>query len=234
MIEFGASVVISGSRPETSSAAVQRLRAAYPEVKDDQLLAVSCNLLETDGLEEELQDLFKVASEDGSKRIDHIVFTAGDVLDVAGGITGTTAEVIHAILAVRVYAPALIAKTIATTGYVNKSYETSFTMTSGTAHLQPRKTWGMISMASGAIQGLAAGLAVDLAPVRVNVVNPGIFDTELLQHAPSELMEMFKEDSVTKRFGRPEEIAEAYLYFMKDYSADGTSLISDNGKVIAP
>src|ERR1700753_3429099 len=136
-------------------------------------------------------------------------------------------------MAVRVFAPALIAKVISTSNYVNKSAASSFTITSGTAHVRPRKTWSIIAMISGALQGLASGLAVDLAPIRVNVVNPGAVQTELFSALPAQALDGFRETSLTKRIGLPEEIAEAYLYFMKDSSADGTALTSDNGRIVS-
>lgn len=195
-------------------------------------LSQQCDLSRTDDLEERLRDLLKAVSEDGSRKIDHIAYTAGNKLDIAGGLPGTDLKVINSLMAVRVFAPILIAKVIAATDYVNKSAAASFTFTSGTAHIRPRVNYAMVAMLSGALQGLASGLAFDLAPVRVNVVNPGAIQTELWNSMPAGLIEKAKENSLTKKIAQPEDIAEAYLYFMKDPSVDGTAVTSDNGRVL--
>lgn len=233
LLEHGAQVTISGSKPEKLDNAVKRLHSSYPDLQDDQISTSVCDLTGSDGLEARIRETLYAASKGAEQKIDHIVFTAGDRVDVAGGITGTNIHVINSLMGVRVFAPALIAKVIATTDYVNKSAMTSFTFTSGTAHLQPRPTWPMVAMLSGALQGLARGLAIELAPVRVNVVNPGFVETELARGRPAEFLQKVKESSLTKKLGKPEDIAEAYLYFMKDASADGAAIVSDGGKTLS-
>lgn len=233
LLEHGAKIVISGSSTQSVQKAVERLQKAYPDVKSDRIVTAVCDLVQTDTLEDRLRELLKEIVSKDEQKIDHVVFTAGNRFDVAGGITGTDIPLVNSIMAVRVYAPILIARVIATTDYVIKSASTSFTFTSGTAHTRPRKTWPVIAMMSGALQGLATGLAVDLAPIRVNIVNPGLFQTELASKWVPEALEGARQETLTKRLGQPEDIAEAYLYFMKDSSVDGTSLTSDNGKVVA-
>lgn len=232
LLEHGAKIVISGSNTESLQRAVGRLQKTYPDVKSDRIVTAACDLVQTDTLEARLRELLQEVASKDPQKIDHVVFTAGNQFDAAGGITGTDIPLVHDIMAVRVYAPILIAKVIATTDYINKSASTSFTFTSGTAHARPPKAWPIISMMSGALQGLATGLAVDLAPIRVNVVNPGLFKTELASKWVPEALEAARNVTLTKRLGQPEDIAEAYLYFMKDVSADGIALTSDNGKLL--
>ena len=49
----------------------------------------------------------------------------------------------------------------------------------GTALLHPLPTWSVIVGTIGSVDALARGLAVDLAPIRVNTVCPGYVDTEV-------------------------------------------------------
>lgn len=233
LLEHGAQVTVSGSKPEKLDNIVKHLHSSYPNLKDGQINTWACDLTGFDGLEARIRETLHAASKGGEQKIDHIVFTAGDRVDVAGGITGTDIHVINSLMGVRVFAPALIARVIATSDYVNKSAATSFTFTSGTAHIRPRPTWPMVAMLSGALQGLASGLAVELAPIRVNVVNPGFVETELASGRPAEFLRKVKESTLTKKLGKPEDIAEAYLYFMKDASADGTAIVSDGGKILS-
>jgi NAD(P)-dependent dehydrogenase (short-subunit alcohol dehydrogenase family) len=234
LLEHGAKLTICGSNLDKLANTIERLTKSYPDVKQDRITTAACDLAATATLEDRLREIFEHAvSAHGGQKIDHIVFTAGDPLDVAGGITGTNINVINSISAVRLHAPILIAKVIATTEYVNNSVSTSVTITGGASHLRPRKTWPIVSMVASAMEGLVRGLALDLAPIRFNVVHPGMFQTELASGIPPAALEITKAGTLTKRIGQPEEIAEAYLYFMKDFSADGTALVSDNGKILA-
>ncbi|KAF2092515.1 putative short-chain dehydrogenase [Rhizodiscina lignyota] len=234
-IEHGAKLIISGSKQERLLRTIERLKASYPDIKDDQIVPLPLDLSPVSELEQKLPEFLSAASENGTKKIDHIVFTAGDMVNLSAGIAAASYSYINSIMAIRLIAPTLIAKEIAAADYkyVNKSAQTSITLTSGTAHLRSRNGWSVVAMVSAALEGICHGLAVDLAPVRVNVVNPGVVNTELLGGAPAEIIEKFKETTLTKKLGQPEDIAEAYLYSMKDSSADGSTILSDNGKVLA-
>ena len=81
------------------------------------------------------------------------------------------------------------------------------------------------------------GLAVDLAPhTRVNMVNPGAVHTELFDSIPKESLESvlqeFKNDTVLGKVGKPEELAEAYVYAMKDHFVTGAMITSDGGRLL--
>ena len=43
---------------------------------------------------------------------------------------------------------------------------------------------------------------------------------------------MYKNKTLVKRIGKPEDIAEAYLYLMRDGFVTGTTLLSDGGYVL--
>jgi NAD(P)-dependent dehydrogenase (short-subunit alcohol dehydrogenase family) len=59
---------------------------------------------------------------------------------------------------------------------------TSFTI--GGLYKNPMKGHALTSSVLGAIVSLAKGLAVDLAPIRTNVVSPGFVDTEVSAYLP--------------------------------------------------
>ncbi|KDQ15007.1 hypothetical protein BOTBODRAFT_174203 [Botryobasidium botryosum FD-172 SS1] len=89
----------------------------------------------------------------------------------------------------------------------------SITLTTATAYEKPPKGWTITSGATGARASLAKGMAVDLAPIRVNIIPPGAVNTELwglMEPAEgAKLMAEIAEMPLLKRIGRPEEIAEA-------------------------
>ncbi len=49
----------------------------------------------------------------------------------------------------------------------------------GTVVVKPGKSWSIAAGVAGAVDSLTRGLAVDLAPIRVNVISPGAIDTEV-------------------------------------------------------
>jgi NAD(P)-dependent dehydrogenase (short-subunit alcohol dehydrogenase family) len=97
--------------------------------------------------------------------------------------------------------------------------------------------------AKGAILSLTRTMAVDFAEhgIRVNAIAPGAIDTPLLQrsfarHAdPEAVSESSRQRHAMKRFGRPEEVAQAALYLASDASSftTGTILPVDGGWLVA-
>ena len=88
----------------------------------------------------------------------------------------------------------------------------------------------------GAIEALSRGLAVDLSPIRVNMVEPGAVQTELLdgflKTLPGEAKENMKKGWLTGEFGQPEDLAETYGWFMKDYFVTGAIGSSNGGRML--
>jgi 2-keto-3-deoxy-L-fuconate dehydrogenase len=97
--------------------------------------------------------------------------------------------------------------------------------------------------AKGAIISLTRTMAVDFATdgIRVNAIAPGAIETPLLQrsfarHAdPGAVRETSRNRHAMRRFGKPEEIAEAALYLASDASSftTGTVLPVDGGWLAA-
>lgn len=76
------------------------------------------------------------------------------------------------------------------------------------------------------------GLALDLAPVRVNLISPGAVQTPLWDGLPKEMvagfMKMIEQRTTTGVIGRAEDVAESYLFVLKDANCTG-SVIDTNG-----
>lgn len=93
------------------------------------------------------------------------------------------------------------------------------------------------SASKGAIHGFVKGAAIDLAgqKIRVNSVNPGLVQTEILNLAN----EMFSEEQIIaklkqyplRRIGQPEDVAFGVIYLLSDASSwvTGTSIVIDGG-----
>ena len=93
----------------------------------------------------------------------------------------------------------------------------------------------LYSATKGAINGMAKGLALEVAPkgIRVNCVNPGMVDTNILSNSviTGEQLEVDMKKYPLKRYGKPEEVAYAVIYLLSDASSwtTGTNLLIDGG-----
>ena len=83
---------------------------------------------------------------------------------------------------------------------------------------------------------MTRGLALDLQPIRVNLVSPGGLETDLWAHmSESDRAIMYKgwaERNPTGHAGKAEEVAEAYLWLMKDTNVTGRVAASDSGALL--
>jgi NAD(P)-dependent dehydrogenase (short-subunit alcohol dehydrogenase family) len=112
----------------------------------------------------------------------------------------------------------------------------SITLTSGAASRRPTKTWAVLSSLNGAVETLGRALSVELAPVRVNVVCPGFVDTPVWNAVPEaqrkDIYSQRAEHTLVKRVGTPADLALAYLHFMENGFATGTTLVVDGGSTL--
>ena len=172
--------------------------------------------------EEKLADFFKRVG-----NFDHLVVTAGEgamghfsELPVADVREAFDSKFWGQYLAVRAAIP-----------YLNDT--SSITLTSGVYGIRPPQGATTLASINSAIDGLVRGLSVDLAPIRVNVVSPGIVDTPLYGGMPDEqrqnLYSNIAQQLPVNRVAQPEDIAEAYVYLVKNGFTTGTVLLIDGG-----
>ena len=112
----------------------------------------------------------------------------------------------------------------------------SITFMSGTSVLKPIPGASVGSASCGAVEAFARSLAVDLAPIRVNTIVPGFIDTPLIKELAGDQAEaiMAREAArlPVKRIGRPEDIADAVLFLMKNTYVTGITLTVDGGRLL--
>jgi NAD(P)-dependent dehydrogenase (short-subunit alcohol dehydrogenase family) len=112
----------------------------------------------------------------------------------------------------------------------------SVTMTSGTAAFRGGSGWFLGSAASGAIISAARALAVELAPIRVNVVAPGVVRSPLWSELPETDREaMYHGVGRGLPLGRVaevEDVAKAYLQLMDNDYVTGTVSVVDGGTIL--
>jgi NAD(P)-dependent dehydrogenase (short-subunit alcohol dehydrogenase family) len=112
----------------------------------------------------------------------------------------------------------------------------SLTLVTGYLSVRPRPNSVIIGAVNGALESLAKGLALELAPVRVNAVSPGIIDTPIRAAMPEEA----RRDMLTKtaaalpvgRVGVGEDVARQILAFMTIGFATGSIVYLDGGALV--
>lgn len=162
--------------------------------------------------------------------LDHLVYTAGDWGSAMGGGALDTLDFARAgnVFAVRFWGALAAAKH----AHKRMSSEGSITFTDGMVAHRPRKGAAVSTAMAGAIEHLVQGLAVELAPIRVNAVCPGYIATDIWAAMPDELRKArlkITERYPVPRAGEPREAAEAYLYLMRGGYTTGQVLHVDGG-----
>ncbi|KAJ7245047.1 hypothetical protein B0H12DRAFT_1128407 [Mycena haematopus] len=229
----GSKVHITSVTANKLSNKVAQLQSFYP---DAHIKGSTVDLSSTETLEANLQAVLDAAVKETGGPLDHVVYTSGDALDRTP-LTGVTAEGALRPFTIRYLGPLLVGKLVAANPgkYLKAAHTSSITLTSGLLAHRPQPGNSSMIGVAGAVEVLTRALAVDLAPIRVNVVIPGLVDTELVQGMTGgnkDVLNMFKTGSLTKELGTPEGSAEAYLFCMRSALATGQGFTIDNGSLL--
>ena len=85
-------------------------------------------------------------------------------------------------------------------------------------------------------EAFGKALALELKPIRVNVICPGLIDTEFWDDVPKNIKDyMFnkaKTDTPVGRVGQPEEIAQAAMSLICNQFITGVVLDVDGGAML--
>ena len=162
--------------------------------------------------------------------LDHVFITAGEL--VLDSKLAPTTSALHPALDTRfwgaLYAAKYAAPKIRAGG--------SITFMSGTASRRPLPGAAVATASCGAVDAFARALALDLAPIRVNTIQPGYVDTPLFDGIfgadRDEILAAAGAKLPVGRIGRPEEIADAVLFLMRNGYVTGINLVVDGGGVL--
>jgi NAD(P)-dependent dehydrogenase (short-subunit alcohol dehydrogenase family) len=164
--------------------------------------------------------------------LDHLVYTAGDAftprpladVSLSEARQGFEVRLWGEITAVKYAAPRL-------------RPGGSVSLTTGTVSARPAPGAALAAAGAAAGEGLTRGLAVELAPIRVNAVRAGAFRTPLWDRLPAPQREAVFASlagrTLTKTVGDPGQIAAAHLYLMENDYVTGTVLTVDGGLLLA-
>jgi NAD(P)-dependent dehydrogenase (short-subunit alcohol dehydrogenase family) len=162
---------------------------------------------------------------------DHLVFTAGDSLQLQE-LASTDLQQARRAFELRYWAALAAVKY----GSPQLRKEGSIVLTTGIGGQRPRKGWVLAASVCGTIEALTRALAIELAPIRVNAVSPGLVRTNLWQNMSVKEREE-RYESVGKslpvgRVGEASDIAQAYLFLMQEGFSTGQTVVVDGGAVL--
>jgi NAD(P)-dependent dehydrogenase (short-subunit alcohol dehydrogenase family) len=162
---------------------------------------------------------------------DHLVYTAGESLQLTELSTLNFAEA-QAAWNLRFWGAFAAAK------YASPHIRTggSIVLTTGVAKDRPLKGWTNAASICGAVEALTRALAIELAPIRVNAVAPGVVRTPMwntMTDADRDaLYRNVGERLPVGRVGEAADIAETYLYLMREAFSTGQTITVDGGTML--
>ncbi|WP_200797522.1 SDR family oxidoreductase [Streptoalloteichus hindustanus] len=109
----------------------------------------------------------------------------------------------------------------------------SVVLMAGAYSVRPPVDGAAYAACNGALESLGRALALELSPIRVNVVSPGMIDSDLWARLPQDVRERnaaaFSRDTLVGRPGTVAEAAQAVLYLMTNTYTTGSVLYPDGG-----
>lgn len=159
--------------------------------------------------------------------VDHVISTASAHHDVP--VPELEHDKIQGALAAKVVGPLLLAKHFAP----RMPAGGSFLFFSGVVGWQPKPGTVVKGAANAALAALVTHLAVELAPLRVNAVAPGITDSGAWDRLPDErrraLYDGAAARSLAGRIGTLEDVADAALWLLGAGWVTGETIHVDGG-----
>src|SRR5246127_2305704 len=205
----GADVIIASRNAEKLDAIAEKLNViAIPtDVTDDKSVA----------------NLFK-----SSGPVDHVVVTAAQLR--TGPFKSVAMDDVRSTMESKFWGAWRVARN------VEVRRGGSPTLVSGFLSVRPRPNSAVVSAANGALESLSRALALELAPVRVNCVSPGIIDPPIRAALPEEA----RRDRLAKcaawllvgRVGVGDDIARQILSFMANGFGTGAIVYIDGGALV--
>ena len=129
-----------------------------------------------------------------SGKFDHLVYTAGESLSLTS-IDDLDLKQAKDFFTIRFWGAMAAVKY----GHALLNPGGSISLTSGTAGLRPQKGWAVAASICTAMEGFMRAMAVELAPIRVNMVTPGVIRTNLWSGIPQAQLDAFYAGEAARR-----------------------------------
>ena len=162
---------------------------------------------------------------------DHLVYTAGENITMSQ-VEDTDIENGKDFFAIRFWG--VFAAIKYSKAHINEGG--SITLMSGNFGQRPSKGYSLGATICGAMDAFTRAMAVELAPIRVNNIAAGVIKTNLWNNLSDEDRNGFykhlESTLLLKRVGEAQDIAQAFVYLMKQPYTTGQSLVTDGGAVL--
>jgi NAD(P)-dependent dehydrogenase (short-subunit alcohol dehydrogenase family) len=205
----GADIVIASRNAERVNAAAQKIGATgiAADVTSDQSVS----------------DLFRACGP-----VDHVVVSAAQLR--TGPFKTVAMEDVRATLEAKLWGAWRCARA------AEIKPGGSLSLVSGFLSIRPRPNSAIVSVANGALESLTRALALELAPIRVNCVSPGIIDTPIRAAMPEaarkEMLAKTAAALPVKRVGLAEDVARQIIAFMENGFMSGSIVYLDGGALV--
>lgn len=127
--------------------------------------------------------------------------------------------------------PALLMKSLLKAKKINK--QASIVFMSSVSAFYPSVSNALYGASKAAVNQFAKVLALEVLPLRarVNCIQPAFVETEMIQKYGEDTLEEISKNYPLGRFAKPEEIAQAVIYYFSEATQliTGTSLVIDGG-----
>lgn len=162
---------------------------------------------------------------------DHLVSTVGQ--SVSGAITAIAAADVQRAMEGKLWAAIFLVKH----GAPRIAADGSFTFFSGIRGARPNAKSSITSMVNSGLEAFVKATAIELGPVRVNAISPGIVDSGLFwdrlgTDTRDRLFDDFASRAPARRVGRPEDQASAVLFAITNPFVTGAVLPIDGGALL--
>ncbi|WP_062431127.1 SDR family oxidoreductase [Herbidospora daliensis] len=206
----GARVVVAGRDKEALGQAYEddeHITAEYVDVTDDDSIAALARRL---------------------GRVDHVVSTAS--ARARGRLGELDRKALRRSFDTKVIGPVMVAKHFAP----HIAEGGSFVLFSGVAAFKPAIGYLGVAITNGAVDFLTRSLALELGPIRVNAISPGVIDTGIWDSMGEEGKNAYftglRTRNPARRIGTPEDIADAVVFAMTNPFLTGVTLRVDGGE----
>ncbi|WP_277374787.1 SDR family oxidoreductase [Pseudomonas sp. AA-38] len=121
--------------------------------------------------------------------------------------------------------------------YIPVHAQGSITFVAGYLSVRPGKASALQSAINSALEALGRALALELAPVRVNTLSPGLLDTELWDGLSEEKRTAMFDTAASRlpvgRVGLPSDVAKAVCFLLDNGYMSGSTVYVEGGGRIA-
>jgi len=112
----------------------------------------------------------------------------------------------------------------------------SITFLTGATSVRPQRGMAIVTATFAALEALSQALALDLSPIRVNTIRPGLIDSAMWDflddHARASLRERVRSTFPVQRIGTIDDIGHAAVFLMTNGYVTGTVLEVSGGETL--